>query len=48
MVYAPTTKITRSGGTSDCFGSLIGKTLTLSGGGGAHGDQAGGRVRLVQ
>ena len=39
-VYAPTADITRSGGNSDFFGMMVGKSLTLSGGGGCHFDQA--------
>jgi Flp pilus assembly protein TadG len=37
-VYAPTSKVVRSSGSNHVFGSLIGKELTLSGGGGAHAD----------
>jgi len=40
LVYAPGADITRSGGTSDFFGMMVGKTLTLSGGGGLHYDEA--------
>jgi hypothetical protein len=40
VIYAPTADITRSSGTSDFFGSMVGKTLTLSGGGGLHYDMA--------
>ncbi len=39
-VYAPQADITRSGGSSAFFGSMVGKTLTLSGGGGLHYDTA--------
>lgn len=38
VVYAPTADITRSGGSSDFFGMAVGKSLTLSGGGGCHYD----------
>jgi hypothetical protein len=38
VVYAPTADITRSGGSSDFFGSMVGNSLTLSGGGGIHYD----------
>ena len=40
VVYAPTADITRSGGQSDFFGMMVGKSLTLSGGGGLHADTA--------
>jgi hypothetical protein len=41
VVYAPGCDITRSGGLSDFFGMAVGKTLTLSGGGGGiHYDEA--------
>ncbi len=40
IVYAPAADITRSGGSSDFFGSMVGKSLTLSGGGGLHYDTA--------
>jgi Flp pilus assembly protein TadG len=40
VVYAPASDITRSGGSSAFFGSMIGKSLTLSGGGGLHYDTA--------
>ena len=52
-IYAPTADITRSG-SSDFYGSMVGKSLTLSGGGGLHYDTAlgggGGNtsVQLVQ
>jgi hypothetical protein len=39
VVYAPTCDITRSG-SSDFYGMLVGKTLTLSGGGGCHYDES--------
>ncbi len=39
-VYAPTADITQSGGSSSFYGSMIGKSLTLSGGGGLHADKA--------
>lgn len=38
VVYAPSSDITRSGGSSAFFGSMVGKSLTLSGGGGLHYD----------
>jgi Flp pilus assembly protein TadG len=38
VVYGPTADITRSGGSSDFFGAMVGNSLTLSGGGGLHGD----------
>lgn len=41
-VYAPTSKITRSSLSGHVYGSLVGKELTLSGGGGAHADTATG------
>ena len=52
-IYAPTADITRSGGGSDFFGSMVGKSLTLSGGGGLHYDTSLGgggssTVQLVQ
>jgi hypothetical protein len=49
-VYCPGADITRSGGTSDFFGAMVGKSLTLSGGGGLHFDQslAGNRAELVK
>lgn len=40
VVYAPTADITRSGGSSDFFGMAVGKSLTLSGGGGCHYDES--------
>jgi Flp pilus assembly protein TadG len=40
VVYAPSSKVVRSSGSSNVYGSLIGKELTLSGGGGAHADTA--------
>jgi len=40
VIYGPTADITRSGGTSDFFGTMVGKSLTLSGGGGLHADTA--------
>jgi Flp pilus assembly protein TadG len=40
VVYCPGADITRSGGTSDFFGSMVGKSLTLSGGGGLHYDES--------
>jgi hypothetical protein len=39
-VYAPASKVVRSSGSNHVYGSLIGKELTLSGGGGAHADAA--------
>lgn len=39
-VYAPSSKVVRSSGSNHVYGSLIGKELTLSGGGGAHADTA--------
>jgi hypothetical protein len=53
VVYGPTADITRSGGSSDFFGSMVGASLTLSGGGGLHADEAikgvksGGRKATV-
>ncbi|HUG70752.1 MAG TPA: pilus assembly protein TadG-related protein [Pirellulaceae bacterium] len=52
VVYAPSSKVVRSGGSSDIYGMFVGKELTLSGGGGAHGDEAlgilkGARRRVV-
>ncbi len=44
VVYAPTSKVVRSSGSGHVFGSLIGKELTLSGGGGAHADMALGAL----
>lgn len=44
VVYAPTADVTRSGGSSDFFGMIVGKKLTLSGGGGCHYDQALGSL----
>jgi Putative Tad-like Flp pilus-assembly len=41
-VYAPASDITRSGGSSAFFGSMVGKSLTLSGGGGLHYDTSMG------
>lgn len=43
-VYAPTSKVVRSSGSNHVYGSLIGKELTLSGGGGAHADTALGAL----
>jgi hypothetical protein len=40
VVYGPTADITRSGGSSDFFGMMVGASLTLSGGGGCHADTA--------
>lgn len=40
VVYAPTADVTRSGGSSDFFGMAVGKTLSLSGGGGCHYDES--------
>lgn len=42
IVYAPASDITRSGGSSAFFGSMVGKSLTLSGGGGLHYDTDSG------
>ena len=54
-VYAPASKVVRSSGSNNVYGSLIGKELTLSGGGGAHADTAisgldgtSGKVSLVE
>ena len=54
-VYAPTSKVVRSSGSNNVYGSLIGLELTLSGGGGAHADTAlgsldgtSGKVSLVE
>lgn len=44
VVYAPGCDITRSGGSSDFFGMAVGKTLTLSGGGGCHYDTSLGAL----
>ncbi len=44
VVYAPTSKVVRSSGSNHVYGSLIGKELTLSGGGGAHADTALGAL----
>jgi hypothetical protein len=43
-VYAPSSKVVRSSGSNNVYGSLIGKELTLSGGGGAHADMALGQL----
>jgi Flp pilus assembly protein TadG len=40
VVYAPTADIVRSSGSADFYGMAVGKTLTLSGGGGCHYDEA--------
>ena len=40
VVYGPTAAISRTGGTSDFFGTMVGLSLTLSGGGGLHADTA--------
>jgi hypothetical protein len=40
MIYAPTSDISRSGGSTECYGALIGKTLTINGSSGVHFDQA--------
>jgi hypothetical protein len=40
VIYGPTADITRSGGNSDFFGAMVGNSLTLSGGGGIHADEA--------
>jgi Flp pilus assembly protein TadG len=54
-VYAPSSKVVRSSGSNHVYGSLIGRELTLSGGGGAHADTAlgllngtRGNVKLVE
>ncbi len=54
-VYAPASKIVRSSGSGHVFGSLIGKELTMSGGGGGHADESlgllegtAGTVTLVE
>jgi Flp pilus assembly protein TadG len=44
VVYAPGCDVTRSGGSSDFFGMCVGKTLTLSGGGGLHYDTSLGAL----
>lgn len=48
VVYAPTADITRSGGSSDFFGMAVGKSLTLSGGGGCHYDESLGGLTGAQ
>lgn len=40
FVYAPNADITRNGGTEECYGALIGKTLSLGGSVGVHFDQS--------
>lgn len=47
-IYAPTSDVTRSSGNAETFGVLIGKTLTISGGGGVHYDQAIDGIFTVQ
>lgn len=44
VVYAPNAAITRSGGSSDFFGMMVGASLDLSGGGGCHYDQSLGAL----
>ena len=39
-IYAPTADITQSGGSSSFYGSMVGASLTLTGGGGLHADKS--------
>jgi hypothetical protein len=39
VVYGPKTDVIRSG-TADYYGSMVGKSLTLSGSGGIHADES--------
>jgi len=40
FVYAPNAAITRNGGSAECYGALLGNTLSLGGSVGVHFDQS--------